>query len=296
MGDDYPTLFRALGQMSLRLFLIPTVSLSQSELASLNTVVVPSYTGEDGNHQLAEEVTEDKLRRVRRKGEHLFLHIASANMNEDTFPSPHILNAARTPHECYLQNDGCFKVLGDKLASTILAEVLWAVALLENVHQGPGQSGKLMQFLDAAIPKFQASLTGCFFDDTQSSTVRDAHTLSPAHNPRSPRPSLSAIPRVFLHDFHYSSIPLTPIPMEKPNFGNTQGAPSSLMILLSSKLLQYQTRRYFFLLICFLSPWFNDFCSGIICCSTAMATAANAVAWPGLVIAISAHHHTRSRY
>ena len=57
------------------------LSLSQSELASLNTVVVPSYTGEDGcsllmldqfwltlfpgDHQLAEEVTEDKLRRVR---------------------------------------------------------------------------------------------------------------------------------------------------------------------------------------------------------------------------------------
>ncbi|KAG2130962.1 uncharacterized protein EDB93DRAFT_1108252 [Suillus bovinus] len=41
------------------------LSLSQSELASPNTVVVPSYTGEDGDHQLAEEVTEDKLRRVR---------------------------------------------------------------------------------------------------------------------------------------------------------------------------------------------------------------------------------------
>lgn len=41
------------------------LSLSQSELASPNPVVVPSYTGEDGDHQLAEEVTEDKLRRVR---------------------------------------------------------------------------------------------------------------------------------------------------------------------------------------------------------------------------------------
>ncbi|KAG1791176.1 BEACH domain-containing protein [Suillus plorans] len=102
MGDDYPTLFRS-GQMSLRQFLILTevahdavaelgelenvqlkdnsrstsheeasstfdselLSLSQSELASPNTVVVPSYTGEDGDHQLTEEVTEDKLRRVR---------------------------------------------------------------------------------------------------------------------------------------------------------------------------------------------------------------------------------------
>ncbi|KAG2092805.1 uncharacterized protein F5147DRAFT_821583 [Suillus discolor] len=41
------------------------LSLSQSELASPNTVAVPSYTGKDGDHQLAKEVTEDKLRRVR---------------------------------------------------------------------------------------------------------------------------------------------------------------------------------------------------------------------------------------
>ncbi|KAG2357108.1 hypothetical protein BDR07DRAFT_1421270 [Suillus spraguei] len=41
------------------------LSLSQSELATPNTVVVPSWTGEDGDHQLAEEITEDKLRRVR---------------------------------------------------------------------------------------------------------------------------------------------------------------------------------------------------------------------------------------
>ncbi|KAG2346496.1 beach-domain-containing protein [Suillus weaverae] len=41
------------------------LSLSQSELTSPNTVVVPSWTGEDGDHQLAEELTEDKLRRVR---------------------------------------------------------------------------------------------------------------------------------------------------------------------------------------------------------------------------------------
>ncbi|KAG2033253.1 hypothetical protein BDR03DRAFT_935719 [Suillus americanus] len=41
------------------------LSLSQSELTSPNTVVVPFWTGEDGDHQLAEEITEDKLRRVR---------------------------------------------------------------------------------------------------------------------------------------------------------------------------------------------------------------------------------------
>ncbi|KAG1855169.1 hypothetical protein DFJ58DRAFT_716258 [Suillus subalutaceus] len=41
------------------------LSPSQSELTSPNTVVVPSWTGEDGDHQLAEDITEDKLRRVR---------------------------------------------------------------------------------------------------------------------------------------------------------------------------------------------------------------------------------------
>ncbi|KAG1825360.1 hypothetical protein EV424DRAFT_678048 [Suillus variegatus] len=37
-----------------------------------------------------------------------------------------------------------------------------------------------------------------FFDDTQFSTVRGTRTLSPVHNSRSHRPSLSAIPRALL--------------------------------------------------------------------------------------------------
>ncbi|KAG1881162.1 hypothetical protein F4604DRAFT_1578213, partial [Suillus subluteus] len=48
--------------------------------------------------------------------------------------------------------DGCFKVLGDELASTMMAEVLRAVLSLENVRRGPGQSGKLARFSDAALP------------------------------------------------------------------------------------------------------------------------------------------------
>ncbi|KAG2364875.1 putative linoleate diol synthase [Suillus spraguei] len=80
-----------------------------------------------------------------KQGQRLFLHIASANMNEDAFPNPRILNAARTPRERYLPNDGCFKVLGDELASTMMAEVLRAVLALEN-------SGKLTRFSDGALP------------------------------------------------------------------------------------------------------------------------------------------------
>lgn len=87
-----------------------------------------------------------------KQGQRLFLHIASANMNEDAFPEPRILKAARTPRERYLPNDGCFKVLGDELASTMMAEVLRVILSLENVRRGPGQSGKLARFPDAALP------------------------------------------------------------------------------------------------------------------------------------------------
>ncbi|KAG2338641.1 heme peroxidase [Suillus weaverae] len=87
-----------------------------------------------------------------KQGQRLFLHIASANMNEDAFPNPRILNATREPRERYLPKDGCFTVLGDELASTMMAEVLRAVVSLENVRRGPGQSGKLVRFSDTALP------------------------------------------------------------------------------------------------------------------------------------------------
>ncbi|KAG1881160.1 heme peroxidase [Suillus subluteus] len=87
-----------------------------------------------------------------KQGQRLFLNVAAANMNEDAFPNPHILDATRAPRERYLPKDGCFKVLGDELASTMMAEVLRAVLSLENVRRGPGQSGKLARFSDAALP------------------------------------------------------------------------------------------------------------------------------------------------
>ncbi|KAG1765167.1 heme peroxidase [Suillus placidus] len=87
-----------------------------------------------------------------KQGERLFLHIASANMNEDAFPDPRILNATRGRPERYLPKDGCFTVLGDELASTMMAEVLRAVVSLDNVRRGPGQSGKLVRFSDTALP------------------------------------------------------------------------------------------------------------------------------------------------
>ncbi|KAG2060543.1 WD40 repeat-like protein [Suillus hirtellus] len=84
-----------------------------------------------------------------------------------------------------------------------------------------------------------------FFDDTQHvvhihSLLRTilailAHPYLPFHV-------------LFSHGFRHSCNPLTPMPMEKPNSGNVQRAPSSLAILLSSKLLQYRTRRHYMLL------------------------------------------------
>ncbi|KAG1732883.1 uncharacterized protein EDB91DRAFT_1150772 [Suillus paluster] len=52
-------------RVSFILFDSDALSPSQSELASPNTLVVPSWTDEDGDHQLTEDITEDKLRRVR---------------------------------------------------------------------------------------------------------------------------------------------------------------------------------------------------------------------------------------
>jgi linoleate 10R-lipoxygenase len=62
------------------------------------------------------------------------------------------LNITRTPRERYLHGDGCFKVLGEDLASKIMAEVLRGILSFDNVRRGPGQSGKLPRFQDEAIP------------------------------------------------------------------------------------------------------------------------------------------------
>ncbi|KAG2058683.1 hypothetical protein BDR06DRAFT_994174 [Suillus hirtellus] len=65
----------------------------------------------------------------------------------------------------------------------------------------------------------------------------------------------------FSNDFRRSSTTLTAMLMDKPNSGNAQGAPSSPAVLVLSKLLQYGTETYFFL-VHFLLPsgWFNNFC------------------------------------
>ncbi|KAG2758261.1 hypothetical protein P692DRAFT_20885393, partial [Suillus brevipes Sb2] len=80
----------------------------------------------------------------------------------------------------------------------------------------------------------------------------------------------------------HPSITLDPTPMQQLNFSNAQVAPSSLAVLVLLNLLQDRTERYFFLIVHFLSPWFNDFCSGVVRCSAATTAAVK------LVVATSA--------
>ncbi|KAG1847245.1 hypothetical protein C8R48DRAFT_417633 [Suillus tomentosus] len=49
---------------------------------------------------------------------------------------------------------------------------------------------------------------------------------------------------LFSNDFRHSSTPFNPMQIEKPNCGNAQGTPCSLVVLVSSKLLQYRTERH----------------------------------------------------
>jgi hypothetical protein len=51
----------------------------------------------------------------------------------------------------------------------------------------------------------------------------------------------------FSNAFHHSTATLDPISIQQPNSSNAQAAPSSLAVLVLSKLQQYRTERYSFL-------------------------------------------------
>jgi linoleate 10R-lipoxygenase len=72
-------------------------------------------------------------------------------VQENVFPNPNILDTTR-PRERYLHGDGCFKVLGEDLASKLMVEVLRGILSFDNVRRGPGQSGNLPRFEDKALP------------------------------------------------------------------------------------------------------------------------------------------------
>ncbi|KAG1742705.1 heme peroxidase [Suillus paluster] len=87
-----------------------------------------------------------------KRGERLFLDVATANMDNDVFPNPTIVDTTRTPRERSLCGNSCFKVLGEDLASKVIAEVVRGVLSFDNVRRGPGQSGNLPRFKDHALP------------------------------------------------------------------------------------------------------------------------------------------------
>ncbi|EGN96758.1 hypothetical protein SERLA73DRAFT_93339 [Serpula lacrymans var. lacrymans S7.3] len=101
------------------------------------------------------------------KGERLFLNIADANLNDDVFPNPTTFDASRSPKEKYLRGDGAFKCLGREILSRAIVQVLLGILSFDNVRRGPGQSGKLTRFKDAAFPDLQFA----YLNDQQFATA-----------------------------------------------------------------------------------------------------------------------------
>jgi linoleate 10R-lipoxygenase len=85
------------------------------------------------------------------QGEHLFLDVASAGMNEEAFPKPTTFDATRTPRERYLRAETAFKVVGADIPPKLIVQVLRSILSLDNIRRGPGQSGKLQRFRDSSL-------------------------------------------------------------------------------------------------------------------------------------------------
>ncbi|KAF5350259.1 hypothetical protein D9758_007813 [Tetrapyrgos nigripes] len=83
-----------------------------------------------------------------KKGAKVFLDIASAHQNEQTFPDPNRVNLSRDP-KARLPHDRISKCLGEPLTMKIIGEVLRAVLELPNVRRGAGNSGTLKRFKDS---------------------------------------------------------------------------------------------------------------------------------------------------
>ncbi|KAJ8521263.1 hypothetical protein ONZ45_g2030 [Pleurotus djamor] len=86
----------------------------------------------------------------------VFLDIMSANLNESTFPNPHVVDLTRSK-ERYLGNDGLYRALGADLTVKIIGQSLRGVFEQENLNRAPGQSGKLTRFIDHSQPQLNYS-------------------------------------------------------------------------------------------------------------------------------------------
>lgn len=139
---------------------------------TVNTLLLTSGSGVDppfaGVYRVAKK-DENILSLTIKQDERILLNVATANMNvsyspaipfvslihefqDDAFPNPTTLDTTRAPRERYLPRGGCFQVLGDDLASKMIAEVVRGILSFNNVRRGPGQSGKLPRFKDESLP------------------------------------------------------------------------------------------------------------------------------------------------
>ncbi|KAG9313033.1 heme peroxidase [Chiua virens] len=117
------------------------------------------------------------------QGEHLFLHVANASLNDEAFPNPTTFDATRTPRERYLRPDAIFKAVGADIAPKLIVHVLRSILALENVRRGPGQSGQLQRFKDESLKH----LCHVYLDTQQF---------------RSPWPTSMVLLHIFMTDIH----------------------------------------------------------------------------------------------
>jgi linoleate 10R-lipoxygenase len=82
-----------------------------------------------------------------KKGDLVFLDVASANQDSNVFPDPSSFNSQR-PSKDRVFADGIFNYLGETLTIKIVSEVLRAVFSFKNIRRAPGQSGVLKRFLN----------------------------------------------------------------------------------------------------------------------------------------------------
>ncbi|KDR80737.1 hypothetical protein GALMADRAFT_1103751 [Galerina marginata CBS 339.88] len=87
-----------------------------------------------------------------KKGDHVFLNTASANLDENIFTDPTSFNVARSTNERVF-SDGVFNYLGEGLTVKIVSQVLRAVFEFSNVRRAPGQSGPLKRFKNPSRPE-----------------------------------------------------------------------------------------------------------------------------------------------
>ncbi|KAH8832679.1 linoleate diol synthase [Flagelloscypha sp. PMI_526] len=84
-----------------------------------------------------------------RKGDTVFLDIASAHRDESVFPHADKIDLAR-PSSGHVKSDSVLVWIGEDISLKVINEVLLAVLSNESVRRGPGASGQLQRFVDSS--------------------------------------------------------------------------------------------------------------------------------------------------